>query len=131
MNETKTALSEAGDDEINLLDLALIVAEKWRALVFIPLAAGVLALGFGYLIPPTYTATTRILPPAQQQSTSAALAAQLGTLAGLVGGAGGLKNPADQYVALLRSRSVYDAIIQRFKLKELYEATYLEDARKE
>jgi uncharacterized protein involved in exopolysaccharide biosynthesis len=59
------------------------------------------------------------------------LAAQLGSLAGLVGGAAGLKNPADQYVALLTSRSVYDAIIQRFKLKELYEASYLEDARKE
>jgi uncharacterized protein involved in exopolysaccharide biosynthesis len=34
-------------------------------------------------------------------------------------------------VALLKSRSVFDAIIQRFKLKELYEARYLEDARKE
>jgi uncharacterized protein involved in exopolysaccharide biosynthesis len=88
------------------------------------------ALGISFLIPPTYTATSRILPPAQQQSTSAALAAQLGTLAGLVGSAAGIKNPADQYVALLKSRSVYDAIVQRFKLKELYEATYLEDARR-
>src|SRR2546421_64892 len=116
MNETKTPLSEAGDDEINLLDLALIVAEKWRPLVFIPLAAGVLALGFGYLITPTYTATTRILPPAQQQSTSAALAAQLGSFAGLIGGAAGLRNPTDQYVALLKSRSVLDAMVQRFNL---------------
>jgi uncharacterized protein involved in exopolysaccharide biosynthesis len=41
-----------------------------------------------------------------------------------------LKNPADQYVALLKSRSVFDAIVQRFDLKELYEAMYLEDARK-
>jgi uncharacterized protein involved in exopolysaccharide biosynthesis len=58
------------------------------------------------------------------------LAAQLGSLAGLVGGASGLKNPADQYVALLKSRSVFDAIVQRFDLKELYEAMFLEDARK-
>ena len=89
-----------------------------------------IALGISFLIPPTYTATTHLLPPAQQQSSSAALAAQLGTLAGLAGGAAGLKNPADQYVSLLKSRSVYDAIVQRFKLKELYGATYFEDARK-
>ena len=130
MEETSATVA-ARDDEISLLDFALVLAESWRTLVFLPLGAGFVALGISFLIPPTYTATTRILPPAQQQSTSAALAAQLGSLAGLVGGAAGLKNPADQYVALLKSRSVYDPIIQRFKLKELYEAAYLEDARRE
>jgi tyrosine-protein kinase Etk/Wzc len=131
VEEIPAAPATPDNDEISLLDLALVLAENWRTLVFIPLAAGVLALGISFLIPPTYTAITRILPPVQQQSTSAALTAQLGALAGLVGPAAGIKNPADQYVALLKSRSVYDAIIQRFKLKELYEATYLEDARKE
>lgn len=129
--EEASATDAGRDDEISLLDLALVLAENWRTLVFLPLVAGLIALGISFLIPPTYTATTRILPPAQQQSTSAALAAQLGSLAGIVGGAAGLKNPADQYVALLKSRSVYDAIVQRFKLKELYEASYLVDARKE
>jgi len=131
VGEIPAAPANPDDDEISLLDLALVLAENWRTLVFAPLGAGLVALGISFLIKPTFTATTRILPPAQQQSTSAALAAQLGTLAGLVGGAAGLKNPADQYVSLLKSRSVYDAIIQQFKLKELYEATYLEDARKE
>src|SRR5258708_1853311 len=130
MDEAKTTLPATESDEIDLLDLALVLAANWRKLVFLPLVAGFAALGISFLIPPTYTAKTRILPPAQQQSTSAALAAQLGTLAGIVGGAAGLKTPADQYVALLTSRSVYDAIVQRFKLQELYEATYLEDARK-
>ncbi len=130
MDEAKTTLPATESDEIDLLDLALVLAANWRKLVFLPLVAGFAALGISFLIPPTYTAKTRILPPAQQQSTSAALASQLGTLAGIVGGAAGLKTPADQYVALLTSRSVYDAIVQRFKLQELYEATYLEDARK-
>jgi uncharacterized protein involved in exopolysaccharide biosynthesis len=131
MDEAEAVHTEQDTDEISLLDLALVLAENWRTLVFAPLAAGLVALGIAFLIPPTFTAVTRILPPAQQQSSSAVLAAQLGSLTGLVGGAAGLKNPADQYVALLKSRSVYDAIIQRFKLKELYEASYLEDARKE
>ena len=128
--EEVSATAADRDDEISVLDLALVLAQNWRTLVFLPLAAGLIALGISYLIPATYTATTRILPPAQQQSTSAALAAQLGSLAGIVGGAAGLKNPTDQYAALLKSRSVHDAIVQRFKLKELYEASYLEDARK-
>jgi tyrosine-protein kinase Etk/Wzc len=121
----------AESDEITLLDLALALAESWRTVLLVPLAAGIVALGISFLIPPTYTATVRILPPAQQQSTSAAMAAQLGALAGLVAGGAGLKNPTDQYVALLKSRSVYDAMIQRFNLKQLYDVGYFEDARKE
>ena len=128
--EEASATAADRDDEISLLDLTLVLAENWRTLVLVPLAVGLLALGISFLIPPTYTAVTRILPPAQQQNASSLLAAQLGSLAGLVGTAAGIKNPADQYVSLLKSRSVYDAIIQRFKLKELYEAIYLEDARK-
>jgi uncharacterized protein involved in exopolysaccharide biosynthesis len=129
--ETPVAPETPDDDEISLLDVALVLAENWRTLVLVPLAAGLIALGISFLIPPTYTAVTRILPPVQQQSTSAALAAQLGALAGLVGPAAGVKNPADQYVALLKSRSVHDAIIRRFKLKDLYEVRYLDDARKQ
>jgi uncharacterized protein involved in exopolysaccharide biosynthesis len=117
------------DDEISLLDLALILAENLKLLIFVPLAAGLVALGIGFLIPPTYTATARILPPQQQQSTTAALAAQLGALAGLAGASAGIKSPADQYVALLKSRTVLDAMVQRFKLKELYKAKLTVDAR--
>ena len=118
------------DHEISLLDIALVLVENWKTLVVVPLAAGLIALGISFLLPPTYKAVTRILPPAQPQSTSAAVAAQLGPLAGLVGPTAGLKSPADQYVAFIKSRSVFDAVIDRFKLKELYNERYLDDARK-
>lgn len=131
MEETPTTALNHDDDEISLLDIALVLAENWKALVFVPLAAGVTALGISFLVPPTYTAVTRILPPAQQQSTSAAIAAQLGALAGIVGPVTSIKNPVDQYVALIKSRSVYDAMIRRFGLKVLYDAVYIEEARKE
>lgn len=128
MEETN-ASGAPRDDEVSLLDVALVLAENWRTLVFVPLAAGLVALGIGFLITPTFTATTRLLPPVQQQSAALALTAQLGSLAALAGSTPGFRNPADQYVALLRSRSVYDAIIERFKLKDLYGKTFLEDAR--
>ena len=131
MDHASAPGTEQPADEARLLDVTLVLLENLRTLILVPLAAGLAALGISFLLPPTYTAVTRVLPPAQQQSTSALLASQLGSLAGLIGGPTALKNPADQYVALLKSRSVYDAIIQRFSLRELYDKPYTEDARKE
>ncbi|HAL39427.1 MAG TPA: lipopolysaccharide biosynthesis protein [Polaromonas sp.] len=118
------------DDEISLLDLLQVVADNLRLLVLAPLAAGLLALGITFAIPPTFTATTKFMPPQQQQSGAAAMLAGLGALGGLAGAASGLKNPADQYVAFLKSRSVQDALIDRFKLTDRYETKFREDARK-
>lgn len=117
------------DDEISLLDLALTVAENLRLLVLGPLAAGVAALGISFAITPTFTATTLIMPPQQQQSAASMLAQQLGALGGLGAAAAGLKNPNDQYVALLKSRAIEDRLIERFKLVERYEANLKHDAR--
>ena len=117
------------DDEISLLDLLLVLAENARLLVFGPLAAGLVALGIAFVITPTFTGTTTILPP-QQQGMAALLASQLGALAGVAGlGGAGLKNPADLYVSLVKSRTVADRIIDRFSLMQLYEAKLRKDAR--
>jgi tyrosine-protein kinase Etk/Wzc len=117
------------DDEISLLDLLQVVADNLRLLVLGPLVAGLLALGYSFTTPPTFTATTKFMPPQQQQSSAASLLAGLGALGGLAGAAG-IKNPTDQYVAFLKSRSVQDALVDRFKLLERYESKFREDARK-
>jgi tyrosine-protein kinase Etk/Wzc len=119
-------------DEIGLLDLALTVAENLRLLVLGPLAVGVVALGASFLITPTFTASTLLMPPQQQQSAASMLAQQLGSLGGALGGvAAGLKNPNDQYVALLKSRAVEDRLIERFGLVDRYEVQLRDDARRE
>jgi uncharacterized protein involved in exopolysaccharide biosynthesis len=120
---------EAEDDEISLLDQLQVMADNLRLLVLGPLAAGLLALGFTFTITPTFTATTKFMPPQQQQSSAASLLAGLGALGGLAGAAGVIKNPADQYVAFLKSRTVQDALIERFKLTERYEEKFNEDTR--
>lgn len=124
MNE----MIENNDDEISLLDLAITVKENIKLLVLAPVAAGLVALGVSYTIPPTFTATTSFLQPQQQQSTAAAMLQGLGALGGLAGAASGLKNPADQYVAFMKSRSVQDALVKRFELQKRYEAELHEDA---
>ena len=116
------------DDEISLLDLLQVVADNLRLLVIGPLVAGLLTLGYSYTIAPTYTATTKFMPPQQQQSGAAAMLAGLGVLGGLVGAAG-IKSPADQYIAFLNSNSVRDALVDRFKLMERFETKSREDAR--
>ena len=121
--------AEQDDDEISLLDLLQVVVDNLRLLVLGPLACGLTALGISFAIPPTFTAKTQFLPPQQQQSAAASMLASLGALGGLAGAATGLKNPADQYVAFMKSVSVQDALIDRFKLIEKYEAKLKTDAR--
>jgi len=121
--------SSMQDDEINLLDILQVVAENVRLLILGPLVVGLIALGGAFLIAPTFTATTRIMTPQQQQSGAAAALAQLGALAGAAGAAAGIKNPADMYVGLIKSRTIADRMLDRFKLMEVYEEEYREDAR--
>lgn len=108
-----------------------MLANSWRLVCLAPLVAGLTALGLSFFITPTYKSTTRILPPAMQQSTTAILMSQLGSLSNYLGGSVGVKNIAEQYVGLLRSQTVFDAIIRRFDLKKLYDERYIEDARRQ
>ncbi len=125
----RNSSDEQAEDEISLLDLLQTVADNLKLLTLGPLAVGVTALGISFAITPTYTAKTQFLPPQRQQSAMAGMLASLGGLGGLAGAAAGLKNPGDQYVAYLKSNSVEDALIERFKLQERYEAKFRQDTR--
>jgi uncharacterized protein involved in exopolysaccharide biosynthesis len=114
-----------------LLDTLEKLALRWRLLTLAPLVSGAMALGGSYLIDPTYTAVTVLLPPQQQQSSAASALASLGALSGLAGGlSGGIKSPGDQYVALLQSANVENQIIDKFDLLRVYEVKLRSFARK-
>ena len=117
------------DDEISLLDLLQVIVDNLRLLVLGPLVCGLAALGYSFTIPPTYTAKTQFLPPQQQQSSAASMLASLGAFGGLASAATGLKSPSDQYISFMKSVRVQDALIERFKLVEKYEAKLKTDAR--
>jgi uncharacterized protein involved in exopolysaccharide biosynthesis len=117
------------EDEISLLDLLQTIVDNLRLLVLGPLAVGFTALGLSFLIAPTYTAKTQFLPPQQQQSAAASMLASLGSLGGLAGAAAGLKNPSDQFLAFMKSITLQDSLIERFKLLERYEVKTKTDAR--
>lgn len=112
----------------------LRVTIKWKKLVgCTALAVVVLGLTAALLLPNHYTAMVVILPPQQTTSTAAAMMAQMGNMGGIAamaGGGLGIKNPNDQQVALIKSRKVEDAMVERFGLRELYHRKYLSTVRK-
>ncbi len=118
---------------LSILDLLIILAEGKRMILWTTVAFAVVAMIISLLLPKSYTATVTLLPPQQNTSMASALASQLGNLgsmAMLAGGGLGLKNPNDVYIAMLRSRTVEDAMVQRFGLMKEYRTKYLYDARK-
>jgi uncharacterized protein involved in exopolysaccharide biosynthesis len=116
----------------DLLDTALPFAAHWRMLIAAPLVAATAAFGLSFLLPNTYTSRTVFLPPQQQQqgtAITAAAVAQLGALTGLGGSAATMKNPADQYVALMQSANVVDRLIDEFDLMSVYDLKFRDKAR--
>ena len=128
--ENLTSVQQETEDEISLLDLLIVLAKHKRLLIGLPVAFATLALAYGLIAKPVFEAKTTILPPQQQQSSAASMLASLGGLAGAAGASLGIKNPNDLYIAMLQSQVVSNKLIERFKLKDIYEAKTLTDARK-
>lgn len=128
-----SAKSPQADDEISLLDLLIVLAERKSLIFKITAAFAIVAVVVSLILPKRYTATVTLLPPQQNSSMGAALASQLGSLGGmaaLAGGSLGLKNPNDMYVAMFKSQTVEDAMIQKYGLMKEYRSKFLSDARK-
>jgi tyrosine-protein kinase Etk/Wzc len=116
--------------EMDSLDVLLVLSRYKQTILAVTLATTILAAIVSLLLPKMYTATTTILPPQQNQSAATALVGQIGVLNGLSGSDLGLKNPSDLFVALLKSRSVQDGIIDQYDLRHEYWVKQYEDARK-
>lgn len=129
-SETHGRAAPPANSPLPGIDLATIVpllTRRWKLLLGAPLLASVLALGASYLVSPTFTARTSFMAPQQQQSAAAGALASLGALAGMAGG--GIRTTGDQYLALLKSRTVADRLIERFDLQNLYDAKFRVDTR--
>jgi uncharacterized protein involved in exopolysaccharide biosynthesis len=113
----------------------LIVLAKHKMLIMgTVVGAALLSLVVVFLLPQYYTAEAKLLPPQQSQSMASAMMGQLSQLAPLLQAAGGkdlgIRNPNDMYVAMLKSRTVADALIDRFSLMSVYHKKLREEARR-
>ena len=115
---------------VSLVDLLTWLGDGKRLIAVVTLVAAVASVVFALLKPNIYTARTTLLPPgSQQQSTSAAALAALGSLGGLAGGLAS-KTPDELYVALLKSDSVQRALASKFDLYKRYQIQTYEVLRK-
>lgn len=118
------------DDRVSLRALFAVFFANWKPLISIAATTAILVFALAGLLPPKYTARMTLMPPTQRQSMAASALSSLGPLAALAG-ADLLRTPSDQYVALMRSATVSDRILDRFKLREVYDSEYPEDQRRD
>ncbi len=111
----------------------ILLSERKRTILLSTAVCAVLSVIVAFVLPKSYKASVTLLPPQQNASIGAALSSQLGSMGGmaaLAGGGLGIKNPNDMYVAMLKSRTVEDAIVQHFGIAQEYHSHFLSDARK-
>src|SRR5512141_192474 len=131
MNQEMESRNVPPEDEIDLTELFRSLSRRRRLILGITAASAVVALVVSLLLPVYYKAETRILPPQDKGSNLAAqLMGQAGGLIALAGGAAGVKSQGELFVAMTKSRTVLDRIVDRFDLMKLYKKKYRQDARK-
>ena len=120
--------------EISFAELLYILSERRRFLIWAVLVTALVSTAIAFLIPSEYTAEAVILTPQQAQPSLSTMVQLAGAAPGLSGlsllSGFGLRNPSDLYVGILESRTIADALIARFKLKQVYGDKYIQRARK-
>ena len=130
----ETANVPRPETEVSLLDITVVLVQRKRFIARFVLGAMLLSVVVSLILPVQYEGNVTLLPPTQNSSLSSELFGQMGSamgsLAALATGSLGLKNPTDMYVSLLTSRTVEDALIQRFGLMAEYRKKRMSDTRK-
>lgn len=128
------SIQPTAQEDLTFLDFLIIISQRKRLVGIVTAICTATALILAFALPQRYTATVTILPPQGSSSMSSMLAGQLAGMNSAVTGMAsnmlGMKNVNDMYVSMLKSRSVEDAVIQRYGLQSEYRKTYLVDTRK-
>lgn len=112
-------LSRMRMNEMNFFDYLLVLLKRKRTIVTITVGVTLTTALVSLIIPKTFRAESKVLVPSQSQGLSGQLLSHLSGATGLnLGAAAGIKTTGDLYTALLKSRPVLDAVIERVKLRE-------------
>ena len=119
------------EDEIDLLDLALVLAKHKRLIIGIAFVACLVALILGFIMTPIYRAETHLVPP---QSLAGQLPSSILTMIPpefrtLAIQSGAIKTTADLVAGIAKSRTLVDNIIDKFNLMDYYHAEKRDAAR--
>lgn len=119
--------SDEGGAEFSLDDMLVAVSAKARVIAVVTCVFALVAAAIAFSMPVYFMASTVFLSPQSPQNAGGSALAQLGVLAGAVGGS--VKSQDELYVALLRTRAVQDHIVKEFNLVQRYQQPNLSAAR--
>lgn len=128
--EGRRSSLEDDHPQVDLLDLLLLLAKRKKLLAGVTLGAAVAAAVISLVMTPVFRAETKILPPQTSSSMASQLLGQLGAATGLLGAVPSGKSTGDLYVELIKSRTVLDRIVDRFKLMDVYKTSTREETRR-
>jgi tyrosine-protein kinase Etk/Wzc len=119
--------SDDGGAEFSMDDMLAAIQARVRLITAVTCIFGLVAAAIAFSLPKYYMASTVFLSPQSPQNAGGSALAQLGMLAGAVGG--NVKSQDELYVALLRTRAVQDQIVKEFELMQRYDLRNLSAAR--
>jgi len=138
MNESYASAPQSLDEQaaepaaLGSSSLWAIWTRRWLVAKAMVVGAVVLAI-VSLLIPNRYESTVRLMPPDEKSSGLSSMmanmgaASSLGMMSGLLGGG----QSSGLLVGIVRSRTVQDALIDRFDLRKVYKVKYKDDARRQ
>ena len=125
--------AEERTDQVRQIAQLRLIWERRRFLFRVTGAGVLISILAAFLIPTRYTSSTRLMPPDNQSNQGlamlTALAGKASGLASMAGDLIGIKNTGDLFIGVLQSRSVQDALIEKFGLLKVYSDKKMEDAR--
>lgn len=131
-------MASEDDAELNLMDVLTALGEEKLTLFLIPFVVCIIAIVYSLITTPIYTARTVILPGQSAGGGGSAALAGLSGLAGMAGLSGlsglsslsgAMKSSDEMYIALMRSQTMQDRLIEKLALKKRYGSRSIEDAR--
>jgi tyrosine-protein kinase Etk/Wzc len=125
VNSDGSSTRQDDADEINLVDYLRVISKHRRMIFWICTITVITTAVISMLLPKMYAATVSVVPPMDTLQRESLLS----------GGLSAAKNPmlrqvmdvgsiSDMYVGILRSRSVADALIERFDLGKVYKVEH-------
>lgn len=131
MGETNVIKGDdMGREDVRLIDYFRVVFRRKYLIAAVTGASFIISVIVSLLLPKQYASTASVLPPQTGgsigiQALSQLQAGGIGSLSGLFG----QNTPVDVWQGIIRSQTVYDSIIERFGLRELYGKETMEGAR--
>ena len=114
--------------QMNIADIFYILV-KWRKFIILNLLIFVIvAIVIAFLLPVQYTSRGSVLPPGGDDASSLGLLSLLTDLPVNIPSLPGISRPGGIHLAILRSRTVNEAVINKLNLKGHFEIKLMTDA---